>query len=89
MGTLGERILQTMMFSENFMKIEPVVSKKPALTYVKMTTYNMDSAILICQSHDQFLKMAINSSIIDSNIKFVCISIDINTNNTFDQYFSG
>ena len=78
-----------MMFSENFMKIKPLVSKKPALKYVKMATCSMDSANLICQSHDQFLKMAITSSIIDSNIKILCISIDINTNKTFDQYFRG
>ena len=46
--------VQTMVLGKNFMKIEPTVWKIQALKYFNITV--MGAAILIWQSHDQFLK---------------------------------
>ena len=50
-----------MMLGKNFMKIGPTVWKIQALKCFKITV--MGAAILIWQSHDQFLNIAMHRSI--------------------------
>ena len=50
-----------MMLGKNFVKIDPTVWKIQALKCFKITV--MCAAILIWQSRDQFLKIAIHRSI--------------------------
>ena len=71
-----------MMLGKNFMKIEPTVWKIQAVKCFKITV--MGAAILIWQSRDQFLKIAIQRSISVREAQFWCISINSNTNNTPD-----
>ena len=74
------------MLGKNFMKIGPTVWKIQALNYFKTTVKS--AAILIWQSRDQFLKIAIHRSISVCEAQFWCISINSNTNNRPDKYFS-
>ena len=64
------------------MKIGPTVWKIQALKCFKISV--MGAAILISQSCDQFLKIAIHRSISVFEAKFWCISVNSNTNYTPD-----
>ena len=48
----------------------------------------MGAAILTLRSHDRFLKIAIHRSISVCEAQSWCISINSNTNNLPDYYFS-
>ena len=71
-----------MMLGKNFMKIGPPVWKIQALKCFKIAA--MGAAILIWQSHDRFLNIAIGRSISVCEAQFWCILINSNTNNTPD-----
>ena len=64
------------------MKIGPTVWKIQTLKCFKITV--MGAVILIWQSRDQFLKIALHRSISVCEAQFWCILIYSNTNNTPD-----
>ena len=68
-----------MKLGKNFMKIGSTVRKIQALKCFLITV--ISAAILIWQSRDQFLKIAIHRSISVLEAQFWCISINSNTNN--------
>ena len=71
-----------MMHGKKLMKIGLTVWKIQALECFKITV--MGATILIWQSCDHFLKIAICRSISACEAQFWCISINCNTNNTPD-----
>ena len=66
-----------MMLGKDFMKIGPSVWKVQALECFKITV--MGAAILIWQSHDRFLKIALHRSISVCEAQIWCISVNSNT----------
>ena len=74
--------LQTMILGKKIMKIGPTVWKIQALKCFKITV--MGAAILIWQSRDRFIKIALRRSISVCDAQFWCIWINSNTNNTPD-----
>ena len=64
------------------MKIAPTVRKIQAVECFKVTV--IGAAILIWQSHDRFLKIAIHRSKNVCESQFWCVLINSNTNNTPD-----
>ena len=69
-----------MVLGKKFMKIGPTVWKIQALKCFIITVTVMGAAILIWQSLDQFLKIAIHKSTRVCEEQFWCICINSNTN---------
>ena len=74
------------MLGKIFMKIGPTVWKIQALECFEIIV--MGAAILIWQSHDRFLKIALHRLISVCEAQFWCTWINSNTNITPDKYFS-